>query len=65
MKRRTLTVAEAAACLGVSRNTAYEAMRKGTVPSIRLGRRILIPAQALESLLNFGDTANLPEEAMA
>lgn len=51
MKRRTLTVAEAAACLGISRNTAYDAVRRGTVPSIRVGRRILIPTQALEALL--------------
>ena len=52
MKRRTLTVAEAAACLGISRNTAYDAVRRGTVPSIRVGRRILIPAQALDALLS-------------
>lgn len=62
MKRRTLTVAEAAACLGVSRNTAYEAIRRGTVPSIRLGRRILIPTQALEALLSIGETTALPVE---
>lgn len=65
MKRRTLTVAEAAACLGVSRNTAYDAIRRGTVPSIRLGRRILIPSQALEALLELGDSADLAGEASA
>lgn len=59
MKRRTLTVAEAAECLGISRNTAYEAVRRGTVPSIRVGRRILIPTQALESLLSVDQEAEV------
>lgn len=54
--RRTLTVSEAAACLGVSRNTAYEAVRRGTIPSIRIGRRILVPIHALDGLLS-GDPA--------
>ena len=52
MNRRTLTVAEAAACLGVSRNTTYEAIRRGTLPAIRVGRRILVPIHALDALLS-------------
>ena len=49
--RRTLTVEEAAARLGVSRNSAYLAVRTGAIPAIRVGRRILVPAHALEALL--------------
>lgn len=55
--RKTLTVTEAAACLGISRNTAYQAVREGTVPSIRVGRRILVPVHALEELLSSPETA--------
>lgn len=41
-------VEEAAACLGISRNLAYELVRRGRLPHIRLGRRILIPRDGLE-----------------
>jgi excisionase family DNA binding protein len=46
-ERLTLTVDEAAKLIGVSRYTLYEAVRTGSVPTIRLGRRILIPRHAL------------------
>ena len=36
--RLTLTVEEAAGLLGISRAFAYEAMRRGEIPSIRIGR---------------------------
>ena len=49
--RRTLTVDEAAEVLGISRGSAYEAVRQGTIPTIRLGRRILVLAPALERML--------------
>lgn len=49
--RKTLTVTEAAACLGVSRGTAYQAVREGTIPAIRVGRRIVVPIHALQAML--------------
>jgi excisionase family DNA binding protein len=52
--RLTVTVDEAARLLGVSRGSAYEAVRAGTIPSIRVGRRILIPRQALLALVENG-----------
>jgi excisionase family DNA binding protein len=39
----TLTVPEAASLVGVSRTTAYELVRGGHLPSVRLGRRIIVP----------------------
>ena len=42
-----LTVEEAAKLLRVSRGSAYEAVRTGELPSVRIGRRILIPRQSL------------------
>lgn len=47
----TLTVDEVAALCGISRGLAYDQVRAGRIPSIRLGRRILVPRAALEALL--------------
>lgn len=47
----TLTVDETAQYLRVARATAYEAVRTGAVPSIRIGRRILVPRARLEAML--------------
>ncbi len=49
--KATLTVPEAAKMLGLGRNSAYEAVRNGTLPSIRFGKRIVIPLLAVERLL--------------
>src|SRR4051794_3938031 len=47
----TYSVVKAAELLGVGRNQAYEAVRTGEIPSIRIGKRILVPRIALENLL--------------
>ena len=47
-----LTVEEAAAYLRISRGLAFAAVRDGSLPSIRIGRRILIPRRQLEALLD-------------
>ena len=54
MERRCLTVSveEAGEILGCSRNTAYEAVRRGEIPVIRLGKLLRVPKTALERLLN-------------
>ena len=46
-----LTVEEAAKVLRVSRSTAYDAVARGDIPTIRIGRRLLIPRAALDRLL--------------
>lgn len=50
-QRLTITVAEAAERLGIGRNAAYEAARVGLIPSIRIGKRVLIPIAAFERML--------------
>jgi len=50
--RATLTVNEAAAFLGVSRATAWRRVWDGSLPSIRLGRRVLIPRARLEAMVD-------------
>ena len=50
-ERLTLSVAEAAKCLGICRNSAYEAIARGEIPVIRVGKRLLVPKAALEIML--------------
>jgi len=49
--RLVLSVKEARQQLGLSRGLMYDALRSGQIPSIRIGRRILIPRAGLERLL--------------
>ena len=42
-----LTPAEVQAYLRLSRNTVYEALRRGEIPHVRFGRLIRIPKAAL------------------
>jgi excisionase family DNA binding protein len=56
-KRETLTVEEAAKRLGIGRNAGYVAAQTGELPTIRIGRRILVPVAALERMLNPEKTA--------
>ena len=53
--RLVYTVEEAAKLLGISRSFAYEAVNNGQIPSMRIGRRILVPKAALERVLLTGD----------
>ncbi len=54
-ERRVVTVNETAVMLGISRGAAYEAVRRKEIPTIRIGRRLLVPLAALERML--GNTA--------
>lgn len=49
--RLTVTVPEAARLLSISRSTAYSAARAGQLPTVRMGRRLLVPTHALRDLL--------------
>lgn len=54
-----ITVEEAAVLLGISRGLAYELVRRGDVPSIRLGRRLVVPRRRLLALID-GDHSGTP-----
>ncbi len=45
------TVEEAAVLLRIGRSAAYAAVRRGELPSVRLGRSIRVPRHSLEALL--------------
>jgi excisionase family DNA binding protein len=45
--RLTLTVQEAGTLLGISRTLAYDLVRRGEIPSLRIGRRVVVPVHVL------------------
>ena len=47
----TMTVEEAAAALGIGRTSAYQAIARGELPCLRIGRRVVVPRPAIERLL--------------
>jgi excisionase family DNA binding protein len=49
--RKTIDVPEAARQLGLSRNAAYEAVKRGEIPAVRIGRRLFVPRHAIDHLL--------------
>ena len=53
-----LTVSGVAKILRIGRITAYQPIARGEIPSIRIGKRILIPRHLLEEFLNH--TAQMP-----
>lgn len=57
-ERLTLSIEEVAASLGISRAFAYEAVHRGEIPHIKIGRRMLVPRSALDRLLAAADRAD-------
>ncbi len=58
-------VAEALRC---GRSSVYEAIRRGDIRAVRLGRRVLVPRAALEELLGIqgaAQPASVSEESGA
>lgn len=47
-----LRVEELMPVLGIGRNTAYELVRSGQIRSVRVGKQIRIPKEALREYLN-------------
>jgi excisionase family DNA binding protein len=62
MEALTYSVDEVAALLGVARSVAYEAVRTGLVPAIRVGRRWLIPRKRFHDWLDGRDPTNALRE---
>jgi excisionase family DNA binding protein len=50
-ERLAVTVVEAAKLLGIGRALAYQAAANGDLPTIRVGRRILVPLARLNHML--------------
>jgi len=52
----TVSVEKAGAACGLGRSASYEAARRGDLPTIRFGRRIVVPTAALRRLLQLDGT---------
>lgn len=47
----TFTVEQVAMLLGISRTTAYESVKRGEIPAVRLGQRLVVPKNAVAAML--------------
>lgn len=61
LRRRTVTVTEFAAIVGVSRSLAYQLVTEGRIHAVKVNRRIVIPLSAIDRFLE--DTASARESA--
>ncbi len=57
-ERLALSVEEAGALLGISRDLAYDLVARHELPAVRLGRRLVVPRRALEEVLLRGVAAD-------
>jgi excisionase family DNA binding protein len=53
--RETYDITETAHRLGIGRGQAYAAAKRGEIPAIKIGKRLLVPKAALDRLLGGGD----------
>lgn len=58
--RTTITVPEAAEVLGISRWAGYRAAEVDQIPTLRLGRRLLVPVPRLLALLEPTSNGDAP-----
>jgi excisionase family DNA binding protein len=56
-----LTVDEARQVLRLGRNAIYQAIHRQEIPSIRIGRRLLIPKREILTLLGGASDPDRPE----
>ena len=61
--RLTLSVPEAGQMLGIGRDAAYSAAARGDIPTLRLGRRIVVPVLKLLDLLGASAATSDPPAA--
>ncbi|MEP0322875.1 helix-turn-helix domain-containing protein [Bauldia litoralis] len=59
LDRPTISVDEAARVLGLGRNSAYEAVRRGEIATKRIGGRIFVLTAPLRRMLD-GEAAETP-----
>ena len=53
---KTMSVEEAGRWLGISRNSAYEAVKRNEIPTIKIGRLLLVPIVPFERMLGLSDS---------
>jgi excisionase family DNA binding protein len=53
-ERRALSIVETSEATGLSRSSLYRAIESGTLPTVKVGGRRLVPVAAVDALLNVG-----------
>lgn len=56
--KQVMSVIEAGKVLNLGKSASYNAAKRGEIPTIRIGRRIVVPVAALQKLL---ETGSIPE----
>ncbi len=62
-ERLTLTIEETARLLGIGRQLAYDRVKAGEIPVLKIGRRLLVPRIALEKMLQEPKTPNSNQQS--
>jgi excisionase family DNA binding protein len=57
-EKPTLSVSEVSEILGWGRSAVYDGVRRGDIPSLRVGRRIRVPTARLHDMLGIGDDSH-------
>lgn len=63
--RLAVSVDEAARLLDISRDLAYDLIRRGELPAVKLGRRIVVPRHQLEILMRDERSRTKPISSLA
>ena len=50
-ERTFVSVEQAGRCLGLGRSSSYQAAKRGDLPTLRIGRRVVVPTPRLLTLL--------------
>jgi excisionase family DNA binding protein len=62
-ERLVYTIPEAGRLLGLGRNAAYDAAKRGDIPTLRIGRLLLVPKIPFHRMLGIADSAKaVPSE---
>ena len=60
--RLTFTVDEVARLLGISRSGAYDSIARGEIPSLNIGRRVLVPREPFLKLIGCARRRRRPDD---
>jgi excisionase family DNA binding protein len=61
-ERLTFTVDEVARLLGISRSGAYDSIARGEIPSLNIGRRVLVPREPFLELVRCARRRRRPDD---
>jgi excisionase family DNA binding protein len=52
MEKLALTIEEVAQILSISKSLAYDAVRQGVIPSLRIGKRYVVSRKYIEKMVD-------------